>query len=237
MSKHLSFFFSFLLLIFAFSGISAQTTLPNNQASSNCRIQIKVYSIDSIKEDNPRSLSGVQVLLRNAAGKPIKATSSGPQYTDLPAGEYEVSASLSGYQPTVKAFRVACDNPYIAPESFIPEVLFLWKNDKTEPMKMASGTFGIKQDATPSQPFVDAVRLGKPVYPPAARRVRAAGTVNIQVTLNELGTVVDARPVSGHPLLFPPAIKAALESKFRPTILQDLPVKVTGVIVYNFTAQ
>ena len=78
--------------------------------------------------------------------------------------------------------------------------------------------------------------LVKPAYPPAAKAVNAEGAVNVQVTIDEEGNVVSAQAVSGHPLLRVAAQQAALESKFSPTMLSGQPVKVTGVIVYNFVA-
>jgi len=82
-----------------------------------------------------------------------------------------------------------------------------------------------------------AVDLPKPAYPPAARAVRASGAVNVQVTLDEKGNVVSASAVSGHPLLRAAAVEAARKAKFSPTLLSGKPVKVTGVIVYNFAPE
>jgi protein TonB len=79
-----------------------------------------------------------------------------------------------------------------------------------------------------------ATSLVKPIYPPAAKEVRASGAVNVQVTIDEAGNVISATALSGHPLLRAAAEKAARESKFSPTVLSGQPVKVTGVIVYNF---
>jgi protein TonB len=79
-----------------------------------------------------------------------------------------------------------------------------------------------------------ATSLVKPPYPPAARAVNASGAVNVQVTIDENGNVISASAVSGHPLLRAAAVQAARSSKFSPTKLSGQPVKVTGVIVYNF---
>jgi TonB family protein len=79
-----------------------------------------------------------------------------------------------------------------------------------------------------------ATNLVKPTYPQAARAVRASGAVNVQVTISENGSVISASAVSGHPLLRAAAEQAARSSKFSPTLLSGQPVKVTGVIVYNF---
>jgi TonB family protein len=79
-----------------------------------------------------------------------------------------------------------------------------------------------------------AVSLIKPAFPAAARVVGACGAVNIQITIAEDGTVISAAAVSGHPLLRAAATDAARASKFSPTLLSGQPVKVTGIIVYNF---
>jgi periplasmic protein TonB len=81
-----------------------------------------------------------------------------------------------------------------------------------------------------------AINLVKPHYPPPARAVGAKGAVNVQVLIDEKGNVVSAVAVSGHQLLRQAAEQAARASKFTPTFLTNQPVKVTGVIVYNFTA-
>jgi TonB family protein len=82
-----------------------------------------------------------------------------------------------------------------------------------------------------------AVRLPMPPYPPIARAARASGTVVVQVTVDEEGNVMDARAASGHPLLQTAATAAARAAKFTPTMLGGQPVKVTGVITYNFVLQ
>ncbi len=79
-----------------------------------------------------------------------------------------------------------------------------------------------------------ATHLPTPPYPAPAKMVGAYGAVNVQVTIDETGKVVSAKAVDGHPLLRPAAEKAAWSAKFSPTKLSDVPVKVTGVIVYNF---
>ena len=79
-----------------------------------------------------------------------------------------------------------------------------------------------------------AISLTKPSFPAAARAVGASGAVSVQVLINEEGNVASASAVSGHPLLRQVSEQAALASKFSPTTLQGQPVKVSGIIVYNF---
>jgi periplasmic protein TonB len=82
-----------------------------------------------------------------------------------------------------------------------------------------------------------ATNLVKPQYSAAAKAIKAGGTVNVQVTIDEKGNVISASAVSGHQLLRPAAEAAARASKFTPTYLTGQAVKVTGVIVYNFAIQ
>ncbi|HMS41009.1 MAG TPA: TonB family protein [Pyrinomonadaceae bacterium] len=77
--------------------------------------------------------------------------------------------------------------------------------------------------------------LAQPVYPQTARQVRAMGKVEVQVLIDETGRVTSATVVSGHTMLRQPALDAARKSTFNPTTLSNNPVKVSGVIVYNFT--
>lgn len=80
-----------------------------------------------------------------------------------------------------------------------------------------------------------AKNLIKPAYPQAARTVGASGEVRVQVAIDEEGRVISAIAVGGHPLLKAAAVNAARLSTFTPTFLSDRKVKVTGVIIYNFT--
>jgi TonB family protein len=82
-----------------------------------------------------------------------------------------------------------------------------------------------------------ALVLPPPVYPAIARSAHASGTVVVQVVIDEEGDVESAHAVSGHPLLQAVCVQAARNSKFSPTKLEGQPVKVTGVITYNFVAQ
>ena len=82
-----------------------------------------------------------------------------------------------------------------------------------------------------------AISLPKPAYPPIARQAHASGTVVVQVTIDENGNVISARAISGHPLLQAVSVGAARGARFSPTKLSGQPVKVTGVITYNFVAQ
>jgi periplasmic protein TonB len=82
-----------------------------------------------------------------------------------------------------------------------------------------------------------ALQLPKPQYPPIARSAGIQGMVSIQVLIDEEGKVVSAKVVSGSPLLVHEAQRAAYLARFSPTTINDIPVKVSGVITYNFVLQ
>ena len=79
-----------------------------------------------------------------------------------------------------------------------------------------------------------AISLPTPAYPPAARAAGAQGTVTVQVLVDEEGKVIAARAVNGHPLLRQAAVEAANQARFAPTMVAGRPVRVSGVVTYNF---
>jgi len=79
-----------------------------------------------------------------------------------------------------------------------------------------------------------AVYLPQPEYPPLAAQAKAGGAVTVQVVIDETGSVISAQAVAGHPLLQAACVAAARQARFTPTYLSGEPVKVTGVLMYNF---
>ena len=79
-----------------------------------------------------------------------------------------------------------------------------------------------------------AVSLPKPEYPINLNGPRPRGTVEVEVLIDENGGIISAGALNGHPLLQESARKAACKAKFSPTTLSGHPVKVMGVVTYNF---
>ncbi|HVF86392.1 MAG TPA: TonB family protein [Pyrinomonadaceae bacterium] len=79
-----------------------------------------------------------------------------------------------------------------------------------------------------------AISKPAPAYPEEAKQVRASGTVRVQLVVDETGKVIIACAVTGHPLLRQAAERAAYGARFTPTLLSGQPVKVSGIITYNF---
>ena len=82
-----------------------------------------------------------------------------------------------------------------------------------------------------------AVSKPAPPYPSIAKAARASGVVTVQVVVDEAGRVMSAKAVSGHPLLQAAAVQAAYQARFTPTLLSGQPVKVSGIVTYNFVIQ
>lgn len=81
-----------------------------------------------------------------------------------------------------------------------------------------------------------AISLPRPPYPDEARTVRASGTVTVRVVIDETGKVIRACAVHGPSILMRASELAAFNAVFSPTKLSGQPVKVTGMITYNFVA-
>lgn len=81
--------------------------------------------------------------------------------------------------------------------------------------------------------------VSKPVppYPQLAVVTRTQGTVTVEILVDEQGRVVSATATAGPAMLREAARQAALQARFTPTQLNGAPVKVSGVISYNFVLQ
>ncbi len=79
-----------------------------------------------------------------------------------------------------------------------------------------------------------ATDLQKPDYSQEAKDFCAAGIVSVKVEIDEKGNVISAEVVTGDEFLRETSIQAAKKSKFRVTSFGGTPIKVEGIIVYNF---
>lgn len=79
-----------------------------------------------------------------------------------------------------------------------------------------------------------AMNLPKPPYPQMAKIARVQGKVVVQVLIDESGKVISAKALDGPPLLIVESQRAAFQARFSPTLINGQPVKVSGVITYNF---
>src|SRR5262245_22360063 len=80
----------------------------------------------------------------------------------------------------------------------------------------------------------NALKKVAPAYPPEATRAYASGKVAEQLTISEEGRVIEAIAISGPELLRDAAVQAAKQWVFKPTKLDGAPVKVRGILTFNF---
>ena len=90
--------------------------------------------------------------------------------------------------------------------------------------------------AKPRAPISGGMLNGKAIYMPLPENQagQVGGVVMVQILIDEQGSVVEAKAVSGPPTLHPAAVNAARLARFMPTVLSGEPVKVTGTLAYNF---
>lgn len=74
-----------------------------------------------------------------------------------------------------------------------------------------------------------------PSYPDLARLARVQGLVVIDCTIDPSGRVVDARIITGHPLLQGAALDAVRQWRYSATRLNGVPVAVLMTVSVNFT--
>jgi TonB family protein len=82
-----------------------------------------------------------------------------------------------------------------------------------------------------------AIELPAPKYPAEAKKVHAAGQVQVQVLVDETGKVISAEALFGPDSLRQAAVDAARLARFKPTMINGVAVKVSGILTYEFTAQ
>lgn len=81
-----------------------------------------------------------------------------------------------------------------------------------------------------------AISLPKPEYPVEAREKRLTGTASIKVKIDEQGNVIETKSICRNDVLGKAAEESAKKAKFEPTLKDGKPIRVTGIIVYNFIA-
>ena len=112
-------------------------------------------------------------------------------------------------------------------------------NNQPQPQNPGQPNQNQQNPAQPNQkrgPIAGGMLNAKAIYLPVpeAPPNEANGVVLVQVLVDEQGSVVDARPVSGPQQLHAAAVNAARLARFNPTLLMGEPVKVSGTLSYNF---
>ena len=78
------------------------------------------------------------------------------------------------------------------------------------------------------------IRQVRPRYPAPAVQARIQGTVILEAIISRQGSVKNLRVVKGHPLLIERALEAVRQWRYKPTVLNGVPVEVITRITVRF---
>jgi TonB family protein len=144
----------------------------------------------------------------------------------VPTGESEAKQPAHGADDPNALLTPVTPTPVSQTPQLAPPEDTPWPIYRPERLPRAPISAGVLQGKVISKP--------EPEYPAIAKAARASGTVTVQITFDEEGKVIAARAVSGHPLLQQAAVDAAYKARFSPVRLSGQPIKVTGLLLYNF---
>jgi TonB family protein len=150
------------------------------------------------------------------------------KYTDYRVGRGKVTITEVGEAPETETKQPT------QPETK-PETQPANQTNQTQPNNDAPAT----ENGPVEGGFMNgkAIDLPKAVYPEEARKSHAAGTVQVQVLVDETGKVISAKAIFGPDVLRDAATKAAFRAKFKPTLVRGVAMKVSGILTYDFVAQ
>ena len=215
------------LSVQAQSGVCSARVLVNLGKSNSAVMNVRATAVNEVTGKSYRSVIDDDF----------------PYFRSMPEGDYKITLSKPGFKTTSLKRYHDCsgfeDSVYRwSAEMYMgnPRVIF---ELGAEPVYNAEAVVTVTNSDGPktlSGGVLNgkATSLPKPEYPAAAKAGKASGAVSVQVLVDVEGNVVSASAVSGHPLLRAAAESAARGAKFSPTFLSGQPVKISGIIVYNF---
>lgn len=245
---------AFVILAFALTasaGVRSQT----------CEVNVSAESATTMTGGHLIGFSARATNQRTKKSYPSVLSGEFRSFGKIPAGNYKLFVGKPGYKTTIRPIQLSCSSGVVTynvrmwegssrqyvtdavKEMRLDRLTKLGSSDSDTGARVVqsgepypSGTYKGTLPKTVSGGVLNgkALSLPKPAYPPAAMAVHAGGAVSVQVLIDENGNVIFASAVSGHPLLRAAAESAARGARFSPVLLSGQPVKVSGVITYNF---
>jgi len=188
-----------------------------------------------------------QQTARAANSNPQASASAQPKPSPVASGPASQGQSKAASKAAATPVVVASLDKSVVPASNLPASVVASGSNA------ADGGPSVKSDdaeaparpvrSGPLKPISGGILNGKalslptPVYPDIAKRARTSGMVEVEVVIDTNGKVISAKAVRGPSLLQQPAEQAAKMARFTPTLLSGQPVKITGIITYNFSLQ
>ena len=135
--------------------------------------------------------------------------------------------------------KLASDNPMV--KKLVENYrCFYYETDQMEKLKEMGQRYwpeDLKRMSESASSVLNgrAIKLPKPTFPRELRSTNVSGRVVVKVWIDERGKVIEAKDMCGtHPALAKASLAAAHKAEFTPTKLSGQPVKVQGIITYNF---
>lgn len=184
---------NFLFVLFLSAVCFAASAFAQEEKTSARQYELKGV----VKTADEAVFAGIPLFFKNGDKEDFVSTDLNGEFSiRLAPGNYEVSVRKT-LSETFKAFIFIQENG-LNPQNVEFTV---------EPNAVCCG------DST-EKPYPKPTKLAKPPYPAAARAVYAIGEVVVEVKIDRAGKVVEAKAISGHPLLRQASQKAAQESLF-----------------------
>ena len=196
---------------------------------TTCDLNVSVYRYSaSPKED---LINDASIELRNDRTYQWIKTLPGRQtgyFEKLGPGDYTAFVKKVGFKTTARYVPLNCEYAF---HGIVEEIAFLWDGVTDETVGMDASVWSKTELVSMS----DGTEIPVPKYPESARGVKkASGPVAVYVLINEFGRVAYAKAIKGHKLLRTSAEEAARNAKFKQTKLKGMPVKISGVLTFNF---
>jgi periplasmic protein TonB len=222
--------------------VLAKMSQPATQPASSPAAQPAPSSAAPASNAQPQP--AVSANAQSGASAQVKPSQSGGVATQKSSSGVAAQPPASKRTNSAAPLVLASLDKAVAPSAGLPVAV--------GSANVSEGGPAVKSDAeAPAQPVVrgplkpisggilngKAVSLPAPAYPDAAKRMRLTGVVEIEVVIDTNGKVISAKAVKGPSLLMGAAEQAARLARFTPTLLSGQPVKVSGIITYNFSLQ
>jgi TonB family protein len=193
--------------------------------------------------DARQRLIGTGRAASNGANAPAART----QTTSVPSLSNQPANTVAAAQPTQAPANAAPSTATSAPANAAQKTATnTTRGNSTQPTTSApanppnaaapaGGNAGDGKPLEVGSLLPRAAQTVAPTYPPTARNARITGKVTVFLTVDERGAVGAVERTDGPEMLRGAAESAARRWKFRPTIVNGQPVRVSGFINFNFT--
>jgi Gram-negative bacterial TonB protein C-terminal len=241
--------------------VSAAYSQTDHTSTDPCPVRLRIFSFVEGTTDVIPVEAATVTFTEMKTKKVFELASANGEafFQGLPQKAFDISVVKDGFRKSADTLQVDCLR---TTQGAVNHFIIMWKGDPSKTVQYSrinetagekggekTGTQGAFKIGSAEPNSADrsgsrtlskgvingsAIILAKPKYPAAAMSAGVSGAVNVQVVIDQDGYIVAATAITGHPLLMSGSVLAARASRFKPTLLEGVPVKVTGIIVYNY---